>query len=204
MKIFSIILVLFPLIFEGQGKDADERSVRDDCSAGFINITVESNINRLFFKYDLNALNVHNVSFTGTEREKDTSASLVKVPVREFKSSSKLVYRDFLALLKAKQYPFLEVTVPKLTGIIHQTNGSFLLKGLRIKVAGVAKEYDIYCKIEQTENNNKIFIGSTRIKLTDIDIDPPVKFSGLLKVKDEIIVKFGFCLRSSNDIITLF
>jgi len=204
MKLFSLILILFPLIVEGKGKDAGEKSVKDGCSAGFINITVESNINRLFFNYDLNEVNVHNVYFMGTGREKAMSASLVKVPVRDFKSSNKLVYRDFLTLLKAEQYPFLEVRIPQHYGIIHQTNGSFLLKGLSIKVAGVTKEYDIYCKIEQMDGNNQILSGSARIKLTDLDIDPPVKFSGLVKVNDEIIVKFGFCLRYSNDIITLF
>jgi hypothetical protein len=35
-------------------------------------------------------------------------------------------------------------------------------------------------------------MGTLKVRLTDLEIEPQVKYFGLVKIRDEVIVKFGF------------
>jgi len=72
------------------------------------------------------------------------------------------------------------------------------LKGVSITVAGVSNQFDLNCKIDKVDNENQILNGTTRIKLTDFEIVPPVKLLGLVRVKNEIIINFKFCIKSNT------
>lgn len=163
---------------------------------GYIDITVTSNIDRQLFQYNLkqNCLSaVRRSDMTNA----DTSLISISIPVKDFICSNKYVYKDFLTLLKADHYPFLQIDLPN--SLINNLNSydSVILKGVSLTVAGVSKRYDIGCTIKRSENRNRILDGTTRIKLTDLGLVPPVKMLGLIKVKNEIIVSFQFCLGSA-------
>lgn len=70
-----------------------------------------------------------------------------------------------------------------------------ILRGVTITVAGVSNQYDIICKIVKGDNENQIPDGTIRIKLSDLEIIPPVKLLGLVKVKNEIIIDFELCFK---------
>jgi len=166
-------------------------------SSGFIGIIVSSNIDKQFFQYDLKQQCLSVAKEPDGEYVAGISVSRIVIPVEEFKCTNKFVYKDFLALLKSDQYPLLEIDIPNRPGIKYNTDDSAILKGVTITVAGVSNQYDIKCKIDKGDNENQIIDGTARIRLTDLDIVPPVKLFGLVKVKNEITVNFQLCLKST-------
>jgi hypothetical protein len=194
-KIF-LILILCLLELAGFSLNDGLKSGKTNSSSGFIDITVLSNIDKQFFQYDLNQQYFLISKEPGIGFMTGASTSRIKIPVDEFKCTNKFVYRDFLTLLKAEKYPYLEIEIPASPGIKYITNDCLILKGVTITVAGVSNQYDINCKIVKVDNENQILDGSTGIKLTDLDIVPPVRLFGLVKVKNEITINFEFCLKS--------
>jgi len=193
IKLILILLLANNVCFGGE----DDKIRRTDYSAGFIDIVVQSNINSLVFNYDLQGKCEFTSNGIKTKYEDDTSGIRILVPVRDFKCKNQFAYKDFIMLLKAEHFPYLEIEIPQNQGNIIPANGSGILKDVTVTVAGISKRYDISCRIEKSENENEILIGISQIRLTDFEIEPPVKFSGLVKVRDEIIVKFGFCLKNT-------
>ena len=125
----------------------------------------------------------------------DTAAIIIVVPVKDFQCGNPFGYKDFITLLKANQHPFMKIEIPRKTFFQHKGSTSVIINGVSLSVAGVSRNYDILCKIEQTGNENQLIIGTTMIRLTDMEIEPPVKSMGLVKIKNEIIVNFGFRLK---------
>jgi hypothetical protein len=165
--------------------------------SGFIDITVSSNVDKQFFKYNLKQQCLSFIGESENGYSTGTFVSSIIIPVEEFKCTNKYVYIDFLTLLKAEQYPYLEIDIPNNSGITNNTDNSVILKGVTITVAGVSNQYDISCKIEKGYNEDQFLDGTARIKLTDLEIVPPVKFFGLVKVKNEITINFQFCIKST-------
>jgi YceI-like domain. len=194
----KLILILTLCLTELAGFSLNDglKSGKTNSSSGFIDITVLSNIDKQFFQYNLNQQCLSIAKEPETGYMTGVSASRIKIPVEEFKCTNKFAYKDFLTLLKAEKHPYLEIEIPASPGIKYITVDSLILKGVTVTVAGVSNHYDINCKIVKGNNENQILDGSTRIKLTDLDIAPPVKLFGLVKVKNEITINFEFCLKS--------
>ena len=194
IRLISILLFTASMCFGAHEKD----SVKTGNPSGFLDIIVQSNINRLIFNYDLNENCLPSANAVKTNYDYDPADLRILIPVRDFQSRNKSVYKDFLTLLKADQFPYLEIIIPQNPGIFITENSSGILHNVMITVAGVSKNYDIDYSIEKTGTQNDILLGLSRIRLTDFGLEPPVKFSGLVKVRDEIIVKFGFCLKNKG------
>ncbi|MCE5347089.1 MAG: hypothetical protein LLG13_12495 [Bacteroidales bacterium] len=195
MRKLLLILILCVPGFTGFIPDESLKSERTNGPPGFIDITVFSNIDKQFFQY---ILKQQCLPFTGgykTGYALDTSFTRIVIPVKEFRCTNKSAYKDFLKLLKAEQYPNLEIYIPHYSNVNNDKKDSVVLKGVSIIVAGVTKRYDINCKIDKSGNDNKILNGTTGIKLTDLDIVPPVKLFGIVKVKNEISIDFEFCVK---------
>jgi hypothetical protein len=198
MRKLLLILALCSPVLPGFSLDDGLKSVSINNSSGFIYITVLSNINKESFQYNLKQQCLSYRAQQETGYVQDTSVSRIIVPVKEFKCTDRYVYKDFLTLLKVEQYPNLEIDMPHNSNIEYYTDNSVILKGVSITVAGVSRQYDINCKINNVDNDNQILNGTALIKLTDLEIIPPVKMFGLVKVKNEITINFEFCLKSSN------
>lgn len=192
-----IVLLLVPLI-TGFTREARIKEGTGP-PVGYIDIIVESNANRLFFKYNLNegCLPVGG-GIQPAGEEENASPVIFSIPVKDFQCANDLVYRDFLTLLKANQYPLMKIVIPQESFYQLGKDNSSTLHGVIITIAGVSKDYDIICTIDDRRDNSSILNGTARIMLTDLKIEPPVKFLGLVKVKDEIIVNFGFCLEDKG------
>lgn len=188
-----LLIVLLPLILNYRAA-AEIVNKGPIYSSGFINITVESNINRLFFNYNIKGNCMSDPGSSSLFPDDSSSLTRIVVPVKEFKCLNQYAYKDFLTLLKADKFPHLEIDFPVNTDIVYISDDSILLRGVMIFVAGSFKKYDINCKIDSKIKNSRVLLGTTRINLTDLDIEPPVKSFGLIKVRNEIIINFGFCL----------
>jgi hypothetical protein len=193
-RIVIILLFVFPLVSSFRTGDNSRRESLP--SLGFIDIVVESNVNRMLFSYQLskNSLIINDYKVpVGME---DTTAIIIMVPVKDFQCGNPFGYKDFITLLKANQYPFMKIEIPR--KVFFQQKGStpLIISGVSLSVAGVSGNYDLLCNVEQLGDDNKLIIGTTMIRLTDMKIDPPVKSMGLVKIRNEIIVNFGFRLNA--------
>ena len=161
---------------------------------GFIDIIVESNVNRLFFSYPLSVISLYDTGEILSEKE-DTGTANIIVPVKDFRCTNKTAFKDFLTLLKADQYPYLTIAIPQKVLMQLQSYESVTIYNTIINIAGISKKFDITCRVGNLSSQDFIVVGTVKIHLKDLKIEPPVKYFGLVKIKDEVIVKFGFSLK---------
>jgi hypothetical protein len=203
VKIKALILILilgYPLY---TGFISEEKKPgKSDISSGYIDITVESNINKVLFTYNLNENEypIREIAFAG-DRQNASEINIV-VPVKEFQCSNNIAYRDFISLLKANQYPYLSISLPRDELVMNGPGDMVEIQDVLITIAGLPKKYNINCRIIYSSEGYPVLVGTIKIRLTDLDILPPVKSFGLIKIKDEIIVKFGFSLNEEVVILT--
>jgi hypothetical protein len=174
--------------------DDDGETGRDVPVTGFIDIIVESNVNSLFFSYSLSdrSLYENDSSIPGKE---DTDIVNIIVPVRDFRCTNKIAFKDFLTLLKADQYPNLAIAIPQNVLMQFRNEDSLTLHNITISIAGISRKYDINCIVENPDSEDNILVGTIKVQLNDLKIKPPVKYFGLVKIKEEVIVKFGFSIK---------
>jgi hypothetical protein len=154
------------------------------------------------FTYDLNEkiYPFRGIVLSG-DPENDSDIRIV-VPVKDFQCSNHIAYKDFISLLKVNQFPYLSISLPR-DEISRIGPGDFIeIREVLITIAGLSKKYKIDCRIEYSEQKDPVLVGTTKILLTDLDIVPPVKSFGLIKVKNEIIVNFGLNLNEEAVILT--
>lgn len=201
VKLLILILILGYPLYTGFITE-EKKPGRLDVASGYIDITVESNINKVLFTYDLNEkiYPFRGIAFSG-DPENDSDIRIV-VPVKDFQCSNNMAYKDFISLLKANQFPYLSISLP-LDEIYRNGPGDFIeIREVLITIAGLSKKYKIDCRIEYSEHKAPVLVGTTKILLTDLDIVPPVKSFGLIKVKNEIIVNFGLSINEEALIFT--
>jgi len=183
-------------VLVGFKPETSSRLIEESSPTGFINITVLSNLGKQLFQYNIRQQCISASEEQGSEYIQDNKTSSIIIPVKDFKCINKSAYKDLLSLLKVDQYPNLEIDIPESSKIQYLSEKQVILKGVSFNIAGVTKQYDVWCRINNTGTVNQILSGTTRLKLTDLEIVPPTKFLGLIKVNDEIIVDFSFCMRS--------
>lgn len=166
-------------------------------STGFINIIVESNVNKVLFTYPLNVVDLEDQSIIFRDSDNEENATIV-VPVKEFKCSNKMAFNDFLELLRAKQYPEITISIPEKFLKNLDRDDTSVLKNVIITIAGVSRKYNIECRTEDDGTDGLKLIGSVKIDLKDLQIEPPVKYFGMVKIKDEVIVNFGIGIRDQS------
>jgi hypothetical protein len=170
---------------------------KSEPAAGYIDIEVKSNVNIVNFTYAL-AGNTINEEFDQTSVGTNSGMASIVVPVKEFRSNNELALQDFQTLLRADQYPDLKIVIPQSVLMQLRPGEQVTVPNILITIAGVSKKYDITCSVENPDSKGYILVGSIKVRLTDLSIDPPVKYFGLVKIKDEVIVKFGFSLNDNN------
>lgn len=196
LNVRSVILTMFLFIrVAGLWAVEGKTEGKEPATAGYMDIIVESNINRLSFSYDLTETNLHNdVQLSGSS---DSGYTSIVIPVRDFRCENKIAFNDFITLLKADKYPVLTINIPYRMMFQPYHSDSLILNNLTATIAGISKKYDIACRIENMNTDGCLLSGTLNIRLSDLDIVPPVKYFGLVKVKNEVIVKFGVHLRNA-------
>lgn len=185
----SIFIILISVLFFPLTGLITDSGDGDGPVTGYLDITVESNINKVLFYYPISEKNVA----PGSERMTN-----IVLPVKDFKCDNKTAYRDFLTLLKADEHPDLTIELPEKALQQIKNRDEVVLKNVTINIAGVSKEYDIVCTAENSGAGDKVLAGTITVGLTDLDITPPVKYFGMVKIKDEVIVKFGLGLKDQS------
>jgi hypothetical protein len=112
------------------------------------------------------------------------------------------MYDDFLELVKAREFPVLKIIIPKEWIEKANKNKGTSCPEIEIMLAGVTRIYKIDCNLYDC-GSNRFIQGLKMIKLSDFNIQPPVKLSGLVKVSDEIAVNFGLFITFAGETHTI-
>jgi len=117
----------------------------------------------------------------------------LKYKIEDFECGIQAMNSDFQEILKADEYPnlFLQLNSIKL----YPGNSTFeelnVISEVEIVLAGTKKKIKVSdCKVFNHSEAHLTLTGSDKMLMTDFGIDPPVKFLGMVKVRDEITIEF--------------
>lgn len=116
----------------------------------------------------------------------------IKIPVRNFSANNQLIYKDFLSLIKASEFPYIQIFIDAKQFHEFYSSKSVYFPNILISIAGVTESFLIKCYVIECKYGNRIIHGEKTLKLTDFKLDPPVKSFGLIKVKNELNINFEF------------
>lgn len=194
-QVLLILILLFSVCTAGYDSVSKPPDGKMPSASGFINIIVESNVNKLLFTCEIDEMNT---PFREVIYESGNSGSaIINIPLKDFNCVNKAALNDFLSLLKADRHPDFLIIIPDLNIINCYNKDSVIIRDVSANVAGVTKKYDVSFRIENTNTGFCLYTGTLRILLSDLNIKPPVKYFGLVRVKNEVLVKFGLYLKSA-------
>jgi polyisoprenoid-binding protein YceI len=149
-----------------------------------IQIRGKTNVNDFYMRYSddefcklPNTLNAEN------------STLGINIPANKIKADSKMMLNDFLDLINADKYPTIDIEIAR-EEIESSPTEEPGYKNIELTMNGVTKQYRCKTYSESCYANQWCLTGQLEIRLTDFGIEPPNKFLGLIKVKDEIFVNF--------------
>ncbi|MCH7412216.1 hypothetical protein MM213_01875 [Belliella sp. R4-6] len=107
------------------------------------------------------------------------------IPVQDFGCGNFLLNRDFRKTIKATEYPHAKVTVNNL-----RENGSDYTCDVKVNLVGKKLEY----RSLKLKNHKDQLIGKISINFDELDLSPPSKLGGLIKVEEQLNleIKLGF------------
>lgn len=115
------------------------------------------------------------------------------VPLVKFDCGIQQMTNDFHETLKSREYPYIKM---KINSIVPTSNSEEFLANVTIDLAGEQNSYLIPVEVE--DFNGKIHcLGEKFIDFEDFNLAPPVKFMGLVRVHDQIQIRFNLILRAS-------
>ncbi|EIA09079.1 hypothetical protein [Flavobacterium frigoris] len=129
------------------------------------------NCTNTFYKKDSIILNLNEKNYLKAD-----------IPMLNFDCGNKVMTKDLRKTIMCKKFPNSNVTITdiKVCNTDYRCNLSFLITNKTLKY----KDFILH-KVD-----NKIH-GTIHLNFSDIDLEPPVKMAGLIKVRDEIVIDFS-------------
>jgi hypothetical protein len=105
-----------------------------------------------------------------------------EIKMSNFDCGNKIMTKDLQGTVKIKIFPnsIVSITDIKPFGKNYKCSLNFLITNKTLKY----KDFILYT------DNDKIR-GALNLKFSDIELEPPVKMAGLIKVKDELVINFS-------------
>ncbi len=161
---------------------------RSKCS-DYIQIDGSTNVNQFYFTHELSDKKKLDVS-------PDTKSNILelKIPAKNFKSSNHRMTEDFLELIKADKYPYIQITIHLTNDQLMSLVNDVFYPEIDVQLAGKSHTYRIPGKLHRCPDQSIHVSGEVHLSLEDFDLEPPSKFLGLVKVKNEVFINFGLTL----------
>ncbi len=123
---------------------------------------------------------------------------LLSIPVDQFTADSKLMLHDFLKLIHADTYPYIQIILKDIIDKDFFEVSTNIKRKITIGVNGKTNSYFCNTKLQESYHNKWYFSGELNIKLTDFDLIPPEKFLGMIKVQDDVSIFFNILFVIKN------
>ncbi|GET29685.1 YceI family protein [Prolixibacter sp. SD074] len=188
--LFQVGLFVFLLHFGGRAEGADFRGV---CQLAKVRIDGSTNVNQFHFYYEQPLTENFSFAVLPTDSNRLDSLSFF-IPIEHIDASNPAMLDDFKELLKASQYPKIQITISDAELLHIFTSRDVKNIPIDITIAGMTNDYVSPMEVVRSEKNLIVVKGRTRIQLTDYNISPPRRFLGMIRVKDEVFINFDIKL----------
>jgi len=121
-------------------------------------------------------------------------AGEIVMKANNFDCFNPMMTKDFMKTVQAEVFPEIKIRFIELNGTDIPADKEAFYGKVDITLAGVTKRFPVSCLLLSVNKETKKLIGSQSFKFSDFGIDPPVKFLGTVKVRDEIKVNFELFL----------
>ncbi len=188
-----VVFLIFSLTINGQPMPDksiphhDETDVKN-CD-NYIKIEGSTNVNHFYFEQTFNKKEEVIEPHPGSKE-----IIQLKIPAHNFKASNPMMYDDFLELIKAAEYPYINITIFFEDIKLPAGPENTVVPKIRIGLAGKSQTYQIPGQIHDCRQNSMHINGKINISLKDFNLDPPTKFMGMVKVNNEVFINFGLTL----------
>lgn len=180
MKTLFSILILGLVTFLSLGSANPGFSTNDDDVVVVNKIEIEITGVSTVGKYNCsNTFSKKDTVFVNSSRKNNFNKT---IKMADFDCGNKIMTKDLQGTVKVKEFPNSTVilTDVKRFGKNYKCNLTFLITNKTLKY----KDFVLY------NYDNKIQ-GSVNLNFSDIELKPPVKMAGLIKVRDEIVINFS-------------
>jgi len=188
-KMGSILILLISSHFVFSQTSSDNKN---DHVMSLSSIIIEgsTNLNSFYFTYNKDKEKSIPLPETFKLISYDSDIIRFNIPVKAFKGSIPDMEDDFQTLLKSSIYPNISVGVEKnyVSKITYNKSDHHL--NLYLTLAGKTKTIIATYSTQLISENKIIINGVTQVDLSDFDMTPPVKFFGILRVKNLVTIKF--------------
>ncbi len=163
--------------------NAQEMSYQEATLPSYISILGSSNINRF-------SLNATLESEKSSLYETESNTLVLNIPVENFKTSKKIIYKDFLNLVDASNHPNIIIEFE-----LECLNGDFISYiDCNITLSGVSNRYRIPIYCNKIDKQQLYIKGKQEIDLNQFSIEPPQKMFHLIKVSDFVDIDFALMI----------
>jgi hypothetical protein len=118
----------------------------------------------------------------------------LSIHIKRFDCHQKYITNDLRKTLKADEQPILKI---ELLNIGYYNGDAGDIKGwVNISLAGVVKTAEINYTVKNGQPGQLELLGTRKISFSDFGLKPPQKLAGLIKVEEELNVRFQLMLRA--------
>jgi hypothetical protein len=193
LHVIVVVFLLISLTCNGQPKPDKNlpnhnKSETKKCD-NYIKIEGSTNVNHFFFEQIFNKKKelIEN-------RDRSGEILKLKIPVHDFNPSNPMMYSDFLELIKASEYPYIDITIFFEKINLPAGPPETVVPKIKIGLAGESRTYQIPGQIQDCRKDSLHLNGKVSISLKDFNLKPPTKFMGMVKVNNEVFINFGLTL----------
>jgi hypothetical protein len=120
----------------------------------------------------------------------------ITINVNRFDCHQRNITRDLRKTLKASESPIMKIDLLSISNFSDGYTGQKIKGCVAIKLAGITRKMEIDYTVQTGNDGNLLLYGSRAVLLSDFRLTPPHKLAGLIKVEDQINVRFKLILRS--------
>ncbi|MBK6265527.1 hypothetical protein JKA74_10805 [Marivirga sp. S37H4] len=162
-----------------------------DTEKSHIEIHGKTNINSFKCEYKMETMpNQFDIETLKYPTHLNIKNGTLKLKVTEFSCENSQMTKDFRELLEFKKHPFIYIDVNE----ISQTTSKNFIAETLIQLSGQQQKYNM----ELATNPSQEWVhceGEQEICITDFGLDAPEKFLGMVRVNENITIRFQLYLK---------
>jgi polyisoprenoid-binding protein YceI len=184
----TIILYSFLILFcsAGIAQNSSRNTSVHILPNSKLTITGDTNISDFTCAFDPEMIpSAKKVKVTERHDELLFENAILKLDNTGFDCGSKGINKDFHALIKTEDYPFILLELKKLI----MNSPQEAVADVLISIAGKKKNYKL--PVEIIEGEIPQYRGNLSLNINDFNLEPPKKMFGLIVVKEDIDINFN-------------
>lgn len=192
----SLIIIIWGLLFFDPAEVTVERWVIEKNS----NLCIEGKSNVNNFKCDiveyLNRDTILLFRDASQGQQPITTRGGLNININRFDCHQNHITADLKKTLKAKENAYMKINLLTI-GYIRPNVSNQSVKGMvEIQLAGVTKKIEVNYAVTKNLPGSLYLVGTQTVQFSDFRLTPPSKLAGLIKVEQQIKVRFELMLRS--------